>query len=213
MKTLKLISSILLIAILSFSCSSSDDNNNAEPTCEEVTAKTASAKTAFDNATASNHTELCNAYKAALQNQINVCGDTSGALQAIITDLGDCTINTNPSKITVTIGTLATTFQTNLTVTTVGTTRKIKAYDDATLTDFVSFEIQQGVTGQDKISNFVLHVLNRDFTKLPIDEGGVWGNNVTVNTTNEITGTFYGYVTSLDNATLSLTQGVIDIDL
>ncbi len=37
------------------------------------------------------YTDLCNAYKDALNDQINSCGDDSGTLQAIIDDiLGDC---------------------------------------------------------------------------------------------------------------------------
>jgi hypothetical protein len=210
MKTLKLISGIAFLVILSFSCSS--DNNTPQPNCDEIIAQTLAAQNAFNNATAANHTELCNAYKVALQNQINSCGDPSGDLQVIITDLDDCTLN--PSKITVTVGTLVKTFETNLTVSIAGTTRKIKAYDDAVPADFIYFELQQGAIGQDKISNFIIHLFNKDFTKFPLDEGGVWVNNITVNATTEIKGTFYGYVTSIETgADLSLTQGKIEIDL
>ena len=45
----------------------------------------------------STNTDLCNAYKTALINQINACGD-DGTLQTIIDDLGDCTIE-NPDLV------------------------------------------------------------------------------------------------------------------
>ncbi len=89
MKTLKLILTIFSLSILLLSCSK-DDSNNAVAGCEDATAKTLAAKQAFDSATPTNNTELCNAYKVALQNQKNVCGDESGTLQNLIGGL-NCT--------------------------------------------------------------------------------------------------------------------------
>jgi hypothetical protein len=211
MKTLKLISGIVFLVILSFSCSS--DNNTTQPNCDEIIAQTLAAQNAFNNATAANHTELCNAYKAALQNQINSCGDPSGDLQDIIDDLGDCILVVTPS-VTVTVGTLAKTFETNLTVTVVGTTRKVKVYDNVNGTDFVYFEIQQGATGSNIISNFNIHLLSSDYNPTPVIDGGNWMSSITTNTATKITGTFFGYVTSpTTGADLSLTQGVINVNL
>jgi len=62
-----------------------------------------SAQTA-SNTAASNYaidasTETCNAYKLALQNQITVCGDATGSIQAIIDGLGDCNaVDTNTNE-------------------------------------------------------------------------------------------------------------------
>lgn len=211
MKTLKLISGIAFLVILSFSCSS--DNNTPQPNCDEIIAQTLAAQNAFNNVTAANHTELCNAYKVALQNQINSCGDPSGDLQDIIDDLGDCILVVTPS-VTVTVGTLAKTFETNLTVTVVGTTRKVKVYDNVNGTDFVYFEIQQGATGSNIISNFNIHLLSSDYNPMPVIDGGNWLSNISVNSLTKISGTFYGYVTSpTTGADLSLTQGSIDINL
>jgi hypothetical protein len=208
MKTLKLISSILLIAILSFSCSSSDDNNNAEPTCEEVTAKTATAKTAFDNATASNHTELCNAYKAALQNQINVCGDTSGALQAIITDLGDCTLST----LSMSLGSAPLEFD-EITVTTVGTTRHVNGKVSNTTSYEIDFDLQIGQTGTNKINNFKLRLFSQTYTPLiPAAFGNNWASNITVNSGTSVVGTFHGELVSSASQVQDLLNGVVDIN-
>lgn len=213
MKKLQLISGILLLTILSFSCSGSDDA--AGPSCDDTIAATLSAQLAFTSATNNQYTSLCNAYKAALENQIEICGDTSGDLQAIIDDLADCTLTpVNTSVISVKVGTLTKTFETDLTVSVVGTTRRIKAYDDMSSTDFVYFEIQQGATGATAISNFNIHLISSDYNPLPTDEGGNWMSNISVNSTNTITGTFYGYVTSpTTGADLSLTQGSISVSL
>ena len=213
MKTLKLISSILLIAILSFSCSSSDDNNNAEPTCEEVTAKTATAKTAFDNATASNLTELCNAYKAALQKQINVCGDTSGALQAIITDLGDCTLPTTTGTLSMSLGSAPLVFN-EITVTTVGTTRHVHGEVSNTTSYEIDFDVQIGQTGTNKINNFKIGRFSQNYTPLiPAVFGNNWASNITVNSSTSVVGTFHGELANESQTSAQdLLNGVVDID-
>jgi hypothetical protein len=119
MKTLKLSIALLLIAISFFSCSSDNDSTTTPDNCEEAAAAALTASNAYTNATDENREALCNAYKAALNNQIDLCGDGSGALQDIIDDLGDCTLGNNSSMISVVIGTLPKTFETNLTITTV----------------------------------------------------------------------------------------------
>ena len=61
--------------------------------CEEAITLTAVAKTAFDNTSTEDYPNLCNAYKAALQQQISLCNDDDGVLQTLIDDLEDCTQN------------------------------------------------------------------------------------------------------------------------
>lgn len=58
--------------------------------CEEAVYNTANAAFALVNATDENYTELCLAYKTALQNQIEACGDEDGTLQEAYDALGDC---------------------------------------------------------------------------------------------------------------------------
>jgi hypothetical protein len=212
MRTIKLFSCIALLTILSIACSSS--SSDSAPSCDSLANATDAAQAAYLTATASNQEQKCNAYKTALQNEINSCGDEFGELQAIIDDLGDCSITPiNNKVITVTVGTLVKTFETNVTVTTVGPNKQIRGYDNASATDYIYFEIPVGTTGSNKISNFNLHLMTSDYNVLPVDEGGIWSSNITVNSAVAINGTFYGYVTSpTTGADLSLTSGSININ-
>lgn len=63
-----------------------NDTNNS---CNVASNFASSAETAYNNDTT--NADLCDAYRAALQNQINVCGDSTGEIQTIIDGLGDCT--------------------------------------------------------------------------------------------------------------------------
>jgi hypothetical protein len=214
MKSLNFFFIVLICTLLMFSCSKSEENNTNN-SCAENVSITLIAKQEFENATNVNKNSLCNAYKAALQNEINSCGDTNGQLLLTINDLNDCVINSiSPSKISVTVGQYAKIFNKDLTINLIGTTRKIKAFNNAVPSEFVSFELLQGDSGQNKITNFVIHLSNKDYTVLPLNEGGIWSTNISINTANRILGTFSGYVTSIETgADLDLTAGSIDLTL
>ncbi|RZN81023.1 MAG: hypothetical protein EVB11_10700 [Winogradskyella sp.] len=64
--------------------------------CQVATLETAEAALAFLGAGNDTFTEICNAYKDAIEAQILACGDEDGNLQAIVEQLGDCTITTSP---------------------------------------------------------------------------------------------------------------------
>ncbi len=213
MKTIKFLSSVLLLSIFTLACSSSSDND--APSCDSLADATDAAAEAFFNATTSNREQLCNAYKTALDNEINSCGDPSGDLQDTFNDLGDCMIGSvNSSVISVTVGSVVKTYETNVTVTTVGPNLEIRANDNASATDNIFFKIPVGTTGSNKISNFNLRLLSSDYNPLPVSEGGNWMSNITVNSATTITGTFFGIVTSpTTGADLDLTQGTINISL
>jgi hypothetical protein len=212
MRTLKF--SISLLFIFLISCSKSDDNKNSEPTCTELTAKTLTAKQAFENASVNNKTELCNAYKVALQNQISACGDTTGVLQAIINDLGDCTLPPTPTgTLSMNLGSAPLTFDV-ITVTTIGTTRKVHGEKSNSASYEIDFEVQVGQTGANKINNFKLRLFSQTFTPLiPAVFGNNWTNNITVNSGTSVVGTFRG---ELDNASQTSAQdllnGVVNIN-
>lgn len=70
-----------------------------ETACITAAQNTASAASDFTNATADNFSELCNAYRTALQSQIVNCGDDSGTLQQVIDGLGNCTDDNEPTGI------------------------------------------------------------------------------------------------------------------
>jgi hypothetical protein len=57
--------------------------------CEEAIAATQQAQVNYQGATDSNFEDLCNEYKSAVQNQIDICGNSS-ALQSILEELGSC---------------------------------------------------------------------------------------------------------------------------
>ena len=68
--------------------------NVSNEDCEQASTTTATTAQAYAEATESNYTEVCSAYKAALTTQIQSCGDSGGALQGLINSLGDCsTVN------------------------------------------------------------------------------------------------------------------------
>lgn len=60
--------------------------------CLQATQQVAIALSAFNNTDSSmpEYSDICNAYKDALNAQIVSCGDSSGALQALVDSLGDC---------------------------------------------------------------------------------------------------------------------------
>ncbi len=57
--------------------------------CTEANNEVQVAKANFNTATEVNFSELCNAYKLALQNKAIACGD-DGSVQDIIDSLGNC---------------------------------------------------------------------------------------------------------------------------
>ncbi len=213
MKKLKLIIAVLVTGASILSCSKDDNNNNNDLTCSEATANTAAAADAYANATSADYNAKCVAYKAALEAQIDACGDDSGALQIMIDGLGDCSVAANTGSITVTVGSSPRNFNSNITATTVGTTRHIRA-EEANTGYYVEFDLEQGATGADAIQNFNIHLISSDYNPMPVSEGGNWTSNITTNTATEINGTFFGYVTSpTTGADLDLVNGLIDLNL
>ncbi|MEM5566205.1 hypothetical protein WNY78_13880 [Psychroserpens sp. AS72] len=59
-------------------------------TCEVAVANTTQAALNFLSVNVDNYTQLCIAYRNALQEQILACGDADGSLQAAVNALGDC---------------------------------------------------------------------------------------------------------------------------
>ncbi|WP_242205260.1 hypothetical protein [Aestuariivivens insulae] len=62
------------------------------PSCEEATQNLAAAALNYATVVPSdeNYIVLCQAYKAALEDQIAVCGDPDGSFQLLVDALGDC---------------------------------------------------------------------------------------------------------------------------
>ena len=64
---------------------------DSEIACLDAEEQSDNALNDFIEADDANYTELCNAYKDALENKIEVCGDPNGSVQNTIDGLGDCT--------------------------------------------------------------------------------------------------------------------------
>jgi hypothetical protein len=213
MKTLKLIFSTLLFTILTFSCSSDSSSSDDEELCDDAIAATVAAQQAYNNATSANHSELCNAYKTALENQIVACGDSSGDLQNIITDLGDCTLPPTTGTLSMNLGSAPLVFD-EITVTTTGTTRHVHGEKSNTTSYEIDFDVVVGQTGANKINNFELRLFSQTYTPLiPAAFGNDWASNITVNSGTSIVGTFHGeLVNASETSVQDLLSGVVDID-
>ncbi|WP_055446200.1 hypothetical protein [Lacinutrix mariniflava] len=59
-------------------------------TCESAIANSGIAEVNLNNAPADMYTQFCTGYVMALEEQIEICGDADGSIQATIDGLGDC---------------------------------------------------------------------------------------------------------------------------
>lgn len=180
-------------------------NNN----CETAQTATDAAESAY-NADNTN-TSLCNAYKAALQNEIAQCGDTDGSLQSIIDGLGDCNFNSSSSgDLSVTAGTLNIDFITNSADLSSGVITVNGSNLENGANYLIYFELAENATGVDVMQNFKLTLNNGEY--FPNTDGfDDFTNTITVNSGGVIQGSFGGIVSRTDGADLSLSQGVVDL--
>ena len=210
MRTIKLFSSIALLVILSLACSSSSDSDSA-PSCESLSIATDAAEAAYNAATTATLVEKCTAFKMALQNEINGCGDESGDLQNIINGL-DCTLPTTTGTLSVNAGSAPIVFD-RITVTTTGTTRHVHG-EKSNTTYEIDFDVLVGQTGANKINNFELRLLSQIYRPLiPARFGNEWTSNITVNSSTSIVGTFRGEVANeSETSAQDLLNGVVNIN-
>jgi len=209
MRTIKLISSIAFFMILSLGCSSSDSNPATD--CESLANATDAAQLAYESATTATLVEKCNAYKAALQNEINGCGDTDGSLQSIINGL-NCTVPTTTGTLSMNLGSAPLEFDV-LTVTTTGTTRHVHGEKSNTTSYEINFDVEVGQTGANKINNFQLRLFSQTFTPLiPAAFGNDWASAITTNSGTSIVGTFHGELANPGQTSAQdLLNGVVNI--
>ena len=91
------------VLLTAFTCENEplegDFGGNTNVSCEIATQNLLTAAENFASATPtdSNYTQLCLAYKIALQDQIIACGD-DGTLQAVFDNLGDCGDDPQPDE-------------------------------------------------------------------------------------------------------------------
>ncbi|MBL0014824.1 MAG: hypothetical protein IPP30_14330 [Flavobacterium sp.] len=211
MRTIKLFSSIALLVILSLACSSSSDSDPA-PSCESLSNATDAAEAAYNAATTATLVEKCNAYKTALQNEINGCGDEFGDLQNLIDGL-DCTLPTTTGTLSMTVGSAPLVFD-EITVTTTGTTRHVHGEKSNTTSYEINFDVEVGQTGANKINNFELRLFSHTYTPMiPSAFGNDWASNITVNSSTSVVGTFHGELESTTAINIQdLVNGVVNIN-
>lgn len=212
MKKLKLIVAVAVLNVGFFGCSSDDDNNSNNLTCEEATEATIEAAEAYATATDENFVARCNAYRNALEDQIEACGDDTGVLQDIIDGL-DCTQPTTTGTLSMSLGSAPLEFD-EITVTTTGSTRHVHGVKSTTDSYEIDFDIEVGATGADVITNFELRLFSHTYTPvIPAPFGNDWSSNITVNTDSSVVGTFHGELESATTENIQdLLNGVIDVD-
>ena len=176
--------------------------------CEIATTASNDAEAAYNND--NTNTDLCNAYKVALENQITACGDADGSIQTIIDGLGDCTANNSAQgSITVTAGTLPLEFD-QIVVVIENNVIKVSGETSAANDYSIYFEVNEGATGTDVMQNFQISLISVFFPST-MDPPFDFISNITTNTTGSITGTFGNIVVNVDNGQLSLTSGTINV--
>jgi hypothetical protein len=179
-----------------------DDCNNAADTADD-------AEFLLGNATADTYTSLCNAFKAALESQILLCGDEDGSIQDEIDDLGDCIQVAPEVEISLTAGTLPIDFDI-VDVVVEGDLLKISGETSAANNYTIYFEVVQGETGVDVINSaFELSLTSVFFPSTVGFED--FTSTITVNTDGTLTGSFGGVVTNADGGDLNLSGGSINI--
>ncbi|TXK74891.1 hypothetical protein [Mesonia sp. K4-1] len=219
MKSFKI--SFLLIGITLIglaSCSKDDSNSDDDPNldneCEITTIASAEAATNFSDANDDNYTNLCNDYKAALEAQIDACGDPNGNIQSIIDDLGDCSQDPEQNvqgELSVTVGTLPVDFEIISIVLENGLI-KVNGEDTSSSSHKMYFEVSEDVTGEDAIQNFQIELNGTIY--YPYNEGSQFDftSEIETNSDGVLVGSFFNVVTSNEGADISLSNGSIDLE-
>lgn len=168
------------------------------------------------NATPTNdpqYEDICNAYRTALLNKISSCGDPGGTIQDMV-DALDCTATTTlTTSIEVEVDGTDRVFNANESVTLIGTTKTV-IVEDAANTDYVQFDIEEGQTGTDIVTNFVININGVNHEPIPGNMTlGEFTTTITTNSNTAIQGTFSGAVNDYNGGQdVGLSMGVIDIN-
>lgn len=177
--------------------------------CDSATEAVITAQAAFDNASAADYTNLCNVYKATLENQITQCGDDDGSIQAIIDDLGNCALAAPVVEISLNAGTAPVEFDL-VDVVVEGNILKVTGQTSAANNYMIYFEVDQLQTGLDIINSTFELTLTSVF--FPSTQGfDDFTSQITTNEVGTLMGNFGGIVTNADGGDLSISAGLIDI--
>jgi hypothetical protein len=180
------------------------NQDNQSDECEEAIVVTNQAETAYNND--NTNEELCNAYKTALQNKINFCGDSEGNIQAIIDDLGDCfssTLFLTMGGVDVDFNIIGVVVEDNLI--------KIDGVSSYFPSHHLLIELNPGEIGTSTFITFELSTGINTF--VPYIEGTTYDfqSDIITNSSGLIVGTFGGTVVNSSGGGVDLTNGIIDI--
>ena len=193
--------------------SCSDDTEPTDPECIAAQENTAEALEVFNMADITDevaYTEACGNYSLALQEQIIACGDEDGSLQAIVNELGDCSIPEDDGPVRMTIDGEFKNF--NVAEAPIdGSTFEVTA-TDIDVNDTFQFTVVLLQTGENVIQNVVLTIDGVAFT--PVLSGDPqFANEITQNDGTVIMGTFSGPMMNADGDIITITGGIINIEV
>lgn len=184
-----------------------------DPACANAITTTEEALVIFNMADITDeeaYTEACGNYSLALQEQIIACSDADGSLQAIVDELGDCSIPEDDGPVRMTIDEEFKNF--NVAEAPInGSTFEVTA-TDIDVNDTFQFTVVLLQTGENVIQNIVLTIDGVAFT--PVLSGAPqFVNEITQNDGEIIMGTFSGPMMNADGDIITITGGIIDIQV
>lgn len=156
------------------------------------------------------YTEACGNYSLALQEQILACGDPDGSLQAIVDELGDCSPPEEDGPVRMTIDEVFKNF--NVAEAPInGSTFEVTA-TDVDVNDTFQFNVVLLQTGENVIQSVVLTINGVAYT--PVFNGETQFNSaISENDGMVIIGTFTGPMMNADGEIITITGGIIDIEV
>lgn len=186
-----------------------------DPTCEEATEEAEAAQLIYEEANPENPEEFvlaCNAYKEALQQQKEICGDENEEIQAQIDALGDCegeADNNDVGTISLTAGTQEIEFDV-VEVVNVDGMVQVSGETSAENLYTIYFEVPEAEEGEALLQNFEVS-LTSTFYPSDMEAPNNFVNTVETNTATNLIGTFSGVVVNDDNGQLEITNGNFEL--
>ncbi len=186
-----------------------------ETTCAEATEAREAAALIYQEANPENTEEFtlaCNAYKDALLQEIEICGDDNGELQAVIDTLGNCENedgNNDIGNISLTAGTQEINFD-MVEVNVVDGLLQVSGQTSAENNYTIYFEVPEETEGQDIIQNFELSLTSM-FYPAEMVETNPFTSTISLNTTGNLNGTFSGILENSDNGQIEITNGTFEL--
>ncbi len=184
-----------------------------DPVCAAAIEATEAAFAIFDMTDIADemaYTEACGNYSLALQEQIIACGDPDGSLQTIVDDLGDCSIPEDPGPVQMTIDGEFKNF--NVAEAPInGSTFEVTA-TDVDVNDTFEFTVVLQQTGANIIQDVVLTIDGVIFE--PVLSGDPqFMSEITQNDGVMIVGTFTGPMMNAAGDVITITNGIINIEI